>query len=36
MGLNRAVFVSELLVVDATSKEDRAVYFRLFNSFPRK
>src|SRR5262249_38674641 len=36
LGLSRAVFVSELLVVDATSRADREIYFNLFNSFPRK
>lgn len=36
MGLNRALFVSELLIVDATSRADREQYFRLFNSLPRK
>jgi hypothetical protein len=35
-GLGRAVFLSELLVLDATSKADRTQYFRLFNSYPRR
>ena len=33
-GLSRAVFVSELLIIDATSKADRTRYFRLLNSYP--
>jgi hypothetical protein len=33
-GLGRAVFVSELLIIDATSKADRTHYFRLLNNYP--
>jgi hypothetical protein len=34
-GIDRAVFVSELLIVDATSAEARAVFFKLFERYPR-
>ncbi len=33
-GLSRAIFVSELLVVDATSRTHRTAFYRLYDSFP--
>ncbi|HXH23544.1 MAG TPA: hypothetical protein VNN10_16125 [Dehalococcoidia bacterium] len=34
-GLGKTVFVSELLVVDATARDNKVVYFRLLDQYPR-
>jgi hypothetical protein len=33
--MDKAMFVSELLVVDTTSKPNRSTYFRLLDKYPR-
>src|SRR5262249_12583827 len=35
-GLSRAAFMSELLVIDATSRADRTRYYGLLNSYPAR